>query len=116
MRRCSFNWFKPVPGAAIDQEVTHLYDDATQQRRVDRYLELHRGARQMGQRIAQPLALGVVDLLGRADPGHPPTPSPRRLDDDGVEGGDNVPGPTAPDGIGGQARVAGSACSRSDPR
>ena len=68
-----------VAGAGVDQQVADLDHHAAEQLRVDGHLQLDRIAGQSGQGVAEALPLGLVDLVGRLDPGHPPAPGLGRL-------------------------------------
>ena len=95
-------FIEPVAGTAVDEQVTDLDHHTAQEPRGDGHLEVDRVAGQHAQGLAQLAALVLAHVGGGLDPRHPPAPGPGGVLDQGVEGGHDVAGPTAPHGVGGQ--------------
>src|SRR5580704_4483285 len=93
---------QPVPRRAVDEEIADLHHHPAQQLRVDGHLQFDRAPGQAAQGLAQAPPLRVVDPVGRLHAGHPPPAGPGGVLHQGVEGGDDVAGPAAADGVGRQ--------------
>src|SRR5665213_725284 len=94
---------EPMAGAGVHQQVADLDDHATEQRGVQRHLQVDRVAGQVGQRVAEVPLLVVAHCVGGGHPGHPPAAGLGRVLDQCVQRGHDVAGPAAPGGVGGQA-------------
>src|SRR6185437_4452271 len=90
---------QPSPDGGVQLQVADLHVDPGQQVGFDGDLQLHRGARQPGQRLLQRATLPVGDFLSGGHPGDPPAAGPGGLLGQPLQGADDVSRPAADDRV-----------------